>query len=336
MDADIPAPRRGKRWYTSTLARIVRREEYIGRTVAWRWKRVRRSGKNVLTERPRQEWIEQPNATPALIPEDLFWQAQKQLKRNAKLARRGLKQKYLLRGHLRCKCGAAMHGRGSTRRKERYYQCWRATSKSEVDNRCNSKMIRADKLESIVWEEIKKVLLNPQLIQAELEERVQSNSPKSIDKEIEVINKRLAQLELEERRLIRLYGKQLVTERTLSDEVERVKTERKSWEHELRTLEARKQAWLASKNQALALEDYCRQASRNIESFTFEEKQQVLEALEIEVRVDGEAVTIVGYIPYNLKRANPQARQQRPAELVAMQGISQDSRTRCRRGSPEA
>jgi len=183
MDADIPAPRGGKRWHTSTLARIMLRREYIGKTVAWRWKRVRCNGKNVLTERAREEWIEQPNASPALIPEDLFWQAQKQLKRNVKLARRGLKQKYLLRGHVRCKCRAAMHGRGSTKRKERYYQCWRATSKAEVDRPCKSKMIRADKLEPLVWEEIKKVLLNPQLILAEVEERIQSNNPKSIDRD---------------------------------------------------------------------------------------------------------------------------------------------------------
>lgn len=183
MDADIPAPRGGKRWHTSTLARIMLRREYIGKTVAWRWKRVRCNGKNVLTERAREEWIEQPNASPALIPEDLFWQAQKQLKRNAKLARRGLKQRYLLRGHVRCKCRAALHGRGSTKSKERYYQCWRATSKAEVDRPCKSKMIRADKLEPLVWEEIKKVLLNPQLILAEVEERIQSNNPKSIDRD---------------------------------------------------------------------------------------------------------------------------------------------------------
>ena len=336
VDAGIPAPRGGKRWHTSTLARIVRRKEYIGKTVAWRWKRVKRNGKSVLTERPREEWIEQPNATPALIPEELFWQAQKQLRRNAKLARRGLKQKYLLRGHIRCRCGAAMHGRGSTKRKERYYQCWRATTKAEVDRRCYSKMIRADKLEPLVWEEIKKVLLNPQLILAEVEERIQSNNPKSIDKEIEVIEKKLAQLDLEERRLIRLYGKHIVTEKTLADEVDRVKTERGSWVEELRTLEARKRAWLTMKKQALTLEDYCRRASRNIERFTFDEKRRVLEALDVEVRVDGGQVTIVGYIPHDLKRANLPSQQQQPARSVAMQDISQDSRTRSRRGSPEA
>jgi len=80
------------------------------------------------------------------------------------------------------------------------------------------------------------------VIQAEPEERIQSNSPESIDKEIEVIEKRLADLGLEERRLIRLYRKQIVSEKTLADEVDRVKTERGSWVEELRTLEARKRA----------------------------------------------------------------------------------------------
>lgn len=168
------------------------------------------------------------------------------------------------------------------------------------------------------------------------EERIQSSNPKSIDKEIEVIEKKIAELDLEERRLIRLYGKQIVTEKTLADEVDRVKTERKSWEEELDSLEARRRAWLSLNEQALTLEDYCRRASQNIERFTFEEKRRILEALDIEVRVDGGAVTIVGYIPHDLKRADLPSQRQQPARSVAMQGISQDSRTRSRRGSPEA
>ena len=115
-----------------------------------------------------------------------------------------------------------------------------------------------------------------------------------------------------------------MTEKTLADEVDRVKTERKSWEKELRTLKSRKLTWLTLKKQALTLEDYCRRASRNIERFTYEQKWQVLEALDTEVRVDGEAVTIVGYIPHDIKRADPPPHPRPLTPPPPLPGISQE------------
>ena len=61
--------------------------------------------------RPQEDWIEIPDATPAIISQELFDAAQKQLQVNQDKSPRNCKHEYLLRGHVRCRqCGRAYVG----------------------------------------------------------------------------------------------------------------------------------------------------------------------------------------------------------------------------------
>jgi len=62
--------------------------------------------------RPREEWLEipNPNATPAIIDQELFETAQIILKRNKALSTRNAKHQYLLSGYIFCRCGARYQG----------------------------------------------------------------------------------------------------------------------------------------------------------------------------------------------------------------------------------
>ncbi len=66
--------------------------------------------------------------------------------------------------------------------------------------------MRADELEELVWEEIKKVLLNPELILAHIDSTQQAASESAPQGEHTAVSERLASLDMEERHLYRLYA----------------------------------------------------------------------------------------------------------------------------------
>jgi len=126
-------------------------------------------------ERPREEWIEIP--VPALVSEDSFARAQEPLEENKVRSRRRTIEPSIVQGLVSFqKCGYAF-SRSSTQtsaRKIHYYKCigsdsWRELGGPVCDN---SRMIRKDLLDQIVWAEVIKLLEDPTLIQQELDRRL--------------------------------------------------------------------------------------------------------------------------------------------------------------------
>src|SRR5690606_8339965 len=83
----------GGRWYPVTIRRILMNEAYIGRTVYRRTKRVpvRAPGarrKTRVIEQPAEEWIEIPDATPAIIERPLWERVQQILNDPSRAKRR--------------------------------------------------------------------------------------------------------------------------------------------------------------------------------------------------------------------------------------------------------
>jgi len=337
VEQGIPSPRGTPRWHTSTLYRIVTNPAYIGKTYMFRYKREVRNGKRLRVERPPEEWIELPSATPILVPEEVFDAAQEQLEKNRKFSFRKQKLPYLLKGRVRCACGRSMRGHGSFKRKQRYYHCW-ATHKShrhEIEKPCNARMVRADELEDMVWNQVKAVLLDPSMLIAVIEQR-QRSGDSHLDDELSTVQKAISALDRQERRLLRLYGKASIDEKKLDDEIARIKTEKEAWEEQHRELEARLEAEREIRKNRLSIEAYCKRASRNIEEFTFEDKRKAIDALDIVAHVDGERIAITGRIPLQARTADLLPDQLQPTQPPSLHCISQDSRTRSRRGSPEA
>lgn len=337
VELGIPSPRVTPRWHTSVLYRMVTNPAYIARTYMFRYRREIRNGKRVRVERPREEWIELPGATPVVVPEELFYAAQEQLEKNRKLSFRKQKLPYLLKGRVRCACGRSMRGHGSLKRKQRYYHCW-ATHKShhhEIQKPCNARMVRASELEDMVWNQVKAVLLDPSILIAEIEQRQRSGDA-HLEEELTSVQKAISALDGQERRLLHLYGKANIDEKKLDDEIARIETEKKAWEGQRRNLEARLEAEREIQENRLSIEAYCKRASRNIEDFTFADKRMAIDALDIVAHVDGDRVTITGRVPLQTRMADLPPGQLQPTQPASLHCISQDSRTRCRRGSPEA
>jgi site-specific DNA recombinase len=178
----------GTRWERSMVWAMLRNPAYrgtacFGKTrVALRQRVTRalrmRGGMTTRNsanhERPREEWIEIP--VPALIDEPTFARAQELLHENKVRSRRRTITPSLVQGLVSCRqCGYAL-SRASTRSSARlihYYRCIGSDSWRHLGGpRCDSRPVRQDLLDQIVWTEVIRLLEDPALIQHELDRRL--------------------------------------------------------------------------------------------------------------------------------------------------------------------
>ena len=174
----VPTRKRSARWERSTVWAMLRNSAYrgvayFGKTRVAARSRITRplrlrggmSKRNSAGhERPREEWIEIP--VPALVSEERFARAEELLQHNKIRARRRTITPSVVQGLVSCqKCGYAL-SRSSTRtsaRKLHYYKCigsdsWRKLGGPVCDN---SRMVRQDLLDQIVWTEVIRLLEDP-------------------------------------------------------------------------------------------------------------------------------------------------------------------------------
>ena len=119
--------------------------------------------------KPREQWI--GISVPAIVDADTWDRAQAQLARNATLSfRNNAKYSYLLRCLMTCEsCGLAMFGRTytwtRTQAERRYYQCHgKDCILSARSTACPSRSVKAEEIESVVWEHVAGLLAAPEQI----------------------------------------------------------------------------------------------------------------------------------------------------------------------------
>jgi site-specific DNA recombinase len=178
----------GARWERSMVWAMLRNPAYrgtacFGKTRVATRQRVTRalrlrggvaSRDSASHERPREDWIEIP--VPALIEEPTFARAQELLYENKVRSRRRTIAPSLVQGLVSCRrCGYAL-SRTSTRSSARlihYYRCIGSDAWRHLGGpRCDSRPVRQDLLDQIVWTEVTRLLEDPALIQHELDRRL--------------------------------------------------------------------------------------------------------------------------------------------------------------------
>ena len=197
----------GKLWQPTTIYQMLRNPCYEGRTTYRRtkamWIKDPSTGrkKRRVTVRPKEDWIEIPDATPAIVSATVFQAVQARLDDPERLRRGRRRFAYGLAGRIRCKrCGSAMVGQ-TLRRRYRYYRCKRAFADLKHE-RCASRYVRADKLEAGLLAKIADTLSQPNVILRELT-RMTARAEARVDQAD--IRQRVASIEQRRTRLLRLY-----------------------------------------------------------------------------------------------------------------------------------
>ena len=314
------APRRGKRWRTSTISRILRNEIYIGITYYNKHARVeaRRNGnhgtykraKNTSTRlRPKDQWvrIDLPDEL-MIIDRKTFDHAQKQLAVNSKLSVRNTKYQYLLRGLARCgDCDSPLYGvpwRGRL-----YYRCGNRDRTFPLPKECNASAVRAEILEPAVWDKVAEAIRNPQLITrqiARLKDR-HHHGKNIIRRDLETTDRDLKNTGREESRLLDAYRESIISMEQLRDQMSKIQDKKKRLEDERLALLAKLEH---SRSKVLDMNDIelvCKKISARLDSIrgNFEAKRFIMTLLISRIVVQGRGVRIRGIIPTHYPQQEP-------------------------------
>lgn len=283
----VPTPKGNGFWQKSTVSRILSNPAYCGKTYAFT------QSKGV--RKPKEEWLEIPDATPPIISEELFEAAQGQLQRNRELAPRNGKRQYLLKGHVQCRqCGRnywsnVSHGR-------RYYGC-SGSLKIVTPEKCYNRRTNADTLEDMVWEQVEAIITKPELVLAELERRQEESAQVThLEKDLERIETQLANRDKQKARAWKAFE---ITgdEDAFKASISRLSEETKALEEEKRQIEKRVRDNQQFNPNIEDVQQACELIRQNLRGVSFEDKRFILEALQVKVWIDGNEVAIEGAIP---------------------------------------
>src|SRR5437899_4983508 len=222
--------RTGKRvWDRSTIWGMLRNPAYRGQAAYGKTKIADRHGKPTRTTRARgerrgrrqvrmdepiEQWTFIP--VPPLITGEQFELAQERLKRNAHFAKRNTKTPTLLQGILVCReCGHACYRTSThtTNKRIYYYRCIGSDNYRHIGGRvCQSRPIRADELDGLVWTQVRQLLEDPALVRAEIDRRLKAlRTEHPVARRREALERDLIRAAGAIERLIEAYQEQLLS-----------------------------------------------------------------------------------------------------------------------------
>ena len=284
LDADaIRTPTgRGSHWQASTIQRILKNPNYTGEAVGWCWRQANGTRSQTFDA---EGAIPLPAGTvPGLVTKAAWDAAQVILARNKQRSRRNAKdpEAALLRaGYVFCgHCGHSMRAKPTSDGRIDYV-CARA---SHVPGGCTRHGIRANILDAVVWNQVRVLLLQPDVIAHELQ-RLQCDDPTAadlvaIERALADVNRQrvnlargLAQLDDPDASAPLVAELQLLAERarTLQAEHERIGGQRAGW--------------LQAQARLDDLTAWCVTVAANLETLSWTEKRLALDALGVRVQV---------------------------------------------------
>lgn len=257
----------GRSWHRATIERIITNKAYIGITTFC--------------------GTELPEVTPPIVDGELFDRANEALKRMKGLRKGRPKNPYLLTGHIVCgDCGKPLSG-SCTRPPYRYYHCSASYGREYKAKTCNAHRIRADAIETEVWEKVEGILKNPDLIMQQIKEMVDSENGEmngvALDKEIAKLKRKIKGYNTDERSLLSLFRHKQIDRNALLDEINQLKQDREQDEQRLTELTQSYENMAKLMDAELKVGEYCSTVLHNLASFTYEDKRLALDALGVQI-----------------------------------------------------
>ena len=271
------------------LNRVARRQ---GRTTA-------RPSKTV--DRPAEEWIAIP--VPAIVSADTFARAAKRLQDNKRFASRNSKVPSLLQGLAACSaCGYGYYRTRTTTsagNKIYYYRCLGSDDYRYQGGRvCHNQPVRADYLDTVVWDHITALLADPHLIRAEIDKRLeQARTSDPVVKQRKRLELGLAKATTAITRMIEAYSEQLITLDELRARMPDLRARETNARNQIQALDTQ----LADRDAYLKLADdldgFLTQLRSTAQTAEVIERQRVLRLLVKNVLIGPEKITIRHSIP---------------------------------------
>ena len=258
--------------------------------------------------RPPEEWV--PITAPALISAPIFAKAQEQLQRNQAKARRAYQptsQRYLLRtlvrcGHCQLHMQATRHRSVCKSYTYLYYQC---AGKDPVTTgrmqRCPARLVRADRLDALVWTLVRALLQHPQAILQEyaLWQQIQQGQQGQFQDQLDRVDLHRHNVERQLQRLIDAYQEEVLTLQELAPRREQITQRLKGLAQERTQLEQQRDTTIKWEHIASNIEHFRTLLGSNVDRLCFEDRQTVIQLLveKVVVSRDG-AVEVHHVLPF--------------------------------------
>lgn len=305
-DMGIP-PKKQKRdtWTNGPLHRMLKNETYIGKHFYYKSESVitknpmaktqkkyqhRHSMKGSRKTRPRVEWLEVE--APRIISDELFQKANAQIKSNGKLSQRFKKNPYLFGGLIYCSCGTVRTGEGQNG--HFYYRCTDRLLKFPKPRTCFEAGVNVQVLDTVGWAKLCELMTDPTLLQQQLDRYAEEKklldgqSPKKDE-----LRMQLKALEQEERRYVKAWGMNTMSENVYTDQMNSVARRRKELTDLLNKPEANKLAQLREIDLETSVEPF----KEYLSNLGYEDKLFTVRKIVDKVIATKETVRICGKIP---------------------------------------
>jgi site-specific DNA recombinase len=316
-DRNIPTRKKISRWERSTIWAMLRNPAYKGKAcfgktqIVERQKITRPLRKrggfsprcSANRERPRQDWIEIP--VPALVNEEVFALAEERLEHNKRYSLRRTIEPTLLQGMLVCsQCGYAYY-RTSTRTSKRklyYYRCLGSDDYRYENGRvCKSQPIRQDYLDVVVWEQVIKLLEDPEIVRSEIRRRIKEiHNASPIKKRKETLEKAIIRVNKSIEKLLDAYQEDLLQLDELRSRMPALRKREAALKSELNSIESAASDQHAILRVANNIDNFLFQLCKTADTMEVLERQKVLRLVVKEVLVDDETINIKHSVPFAL------------------------------------
>src|SRR5512142_2381376 len=238
---------------------------------------------------------------PALVSEGLFEAVQAQLEENRRRRRdRPGGGRYLLQGLVVCKrCGYGCYGKPTSRASAQgkvpyaYYRCTGSDAYRFGGQRlCWNKQLRTDLLDAAVWEDVRRLLSEPERVRREYERRLRG-AETGPGREVEHLGKLMRNVKRMISRLIDAYGDGLLDKSEFEPRITaaRERLAKLEAEHWQRIGEAAQEAEL--RLVIGQLEEFAKRVSQGLQEPDWATRREVVRALVRRVEIDEKEVRIV-------------------------------------------
>ena len=226
-----------------------------------------------------------------------------------------------MKGLIRCgecgyvKQGSTFEGKKKTRS---YYRCL-ALPKERRSEKCHASYTKKAEIEELVWNEIKKIIQQPELIRAAL---AVDSEPRFTEKDTRVLDKQIVSLQKEKDRILTAFRKGIIDLEDLQKEAQKIEKEKENLEEQRKAIKACLESEALQERIIEESEDYYRKFQARIDEMAFQEKRKAVELIIHEVIVPGNGgVEIVFNLPESYKLFSANGNRRRICEETPKAGL---------------
>lgn len=299
MEDGIPTKHLGTRWSGSVVSRMLSNPTYKGTWWYGKQRHMLTENGRRIHKQPEDSWI--PIPVPQLVDETTWQRAQEAKFQRTSRAKRNTKVVYMLQHLVRCtECGTLLGGRASrhkTTRRDgkvyqyeleppyRHYRCYGI--KKGLYGCREHPMIRADWLEGLIWNEVKRVVQSPELIVFGIKSATGPDGG-PLKEQIDQLERALLEVQEEEDRAIWLHVSGKISETQLDRQRKLILAKSETFQAKLEEYRNLEVAKTQARNLKESIYQWSEAVRESLEVSTLEERHETLLHLLDHVTINGE------------------------------------------------